>query len=255
MNRYVLLAAGAASTAAIFFGAWALGPVVAAPVAPPGAAPTDTLSARHGPGAQGSGIRHRPALVLARATAKVLGLAPGAFVADLASGTTPAALAAQKGWSEALLEDKVVALLTARIIRAAAAGHLTEAAAGRLIKRLPRLVERFVSTPLPIKTVIGALLMTDAVAALHLPSARVAADLRNGESLAAVAASEGMSAAALEATLADDVTRLVDQAVASGRLPPARAEVLTQKLKSRLAAFVSRVRHRPAASPPTAATG
>lgn len=246
MNRYALLAAGALSAAAVLAGAYALGTVVAA--SPP-STPAGTAEVLSSVNTATPPMAHRPGLLAARLlfrdAARALNITPAALRADLRAGKTPALIAEGEGSSAGALEVTLTTDLTNRLQAAVKAGRISAAHAARMESHLSRLVDRFVTVPAPRRAMIRMALIKDAAAALNLNVATLRTDLRNGESLAALASQQGSSAAALEATLTADAKAALDNAVQAGKISETRATSIESHLTARIDALVARTWHMP----------
>jgi hypothetical protein len=83
------------------------------------------------------------------AVATYLGLSADALRDELRSGTTLAALAAERGKTVDGLVDAIVAAETRRLQEAVAAGRLTDAERDRIVAGLPQRVRRMVTSTRP----------------------------------------------------------------------------------------------------------
>ena len=242
MNRYALFALGTASVAVIFGGVYWLGGVVAA--APPTASsvPARTLASLNGRPMMRPHAGPRVLRFLARETAAALNIRPRTLMSDLAAGQTPAAIAVSEGSSASALEATLTTDLTNWVSHAVTIGRLSQTRAAKREARIPTLVDRFVTQQPPRRPRLapGLALFKDAAQALNLNGATLRGELRQGESLATIAAQHGSSAAALESTLTADVEAALQKAVSAGKMSETRATAIEQHLPARIDRFVTR---------------
>jgi ribosomal protein S20 len=159
--------------------------------------------------------------------------------------TYRAALASNLGVSEAALTAAARAAAATTIDKAVTDGDMTKAAGDRLKARLAaappdaceRLVNRIAKGAKGAKAALGVVrhALAAGADALHMTTAELRGQLKDGTSLKAIAAAKGVDYASLTATITAAVKTDLDAAVAAGTIKQARADRVLERLVTRLA--------------------
>lgn len=193
------------------------------------------------------GWGHHRSFILLNDAAKALNVSSSALRADLKAGDTLAQIASAHGSSGAALASTLEADVKASIQTAVQNGTLTSAQAAQITQHVPTMVEAFVNQT-PNLTFGGGFrghgnpifgnVAVETATALNLPVSTIKADLKAGESLAAIANStKGYSAAILETALEKDADTAIQNAVTQGKLTATEAT----RLQSHVTAMVTRL--------------
>jgi len=244
MNRRKLLRSGVA--AGLIVSAAVVGMTIASP------AMAASVAHYGGPGRsgafgwKGSSASYRGAANLS-VIAQALNMPVGDLQAELLAGKSVAEVAAAKGVSLDAIVNVVVAERKQVLDQAVAAGRLTQAQADTLLANLKATLPG----QLQVKSVPGfgfgkfgrfgyGLPMMDTIAqALGLTVAELRTELRAGKSVADVAKAKGVALDAVSDAVIDAQTKLLNAAVAAGRLTQAQADAQLNTLKANLPALLS----------------
>ncbi len=180
---------------------------------------------------------------------------PGAPPAPAPSSPPPAllpALASELGLPTRRMEAAVRAVALKQwtsYVRT----HPVPAARARAVE------QRITQAPVTLQARFGAPqrlgLMGAAAAYLGLDRAGLAAELRQGRSLADVAAAQGKSVEGLRAALHAAATAQLDRRVAEGEMTPAERQKVLAALSDRLQAMIEHRFGQPGPPPPSASAG
>jgi polyhydroxyalkanoate synthesis regulator phasin len=177
--------------------------------------------------------------------AQALNMPVGDLQAELLAGKSVAEVAAAKGVSLDAIVNAVVAEQKQLLDQAVAAGRLTQAQADTLLANLKATLPG----QLQVKYVPGfgkfgrfdyKLPMMDTIAqALGLTVAELRTELSTGKSVADVAKAKGVDLDKVINAVMEQQTRLVNAAVAAGRLTQAQADAWLNNLRENLPALLS----------------
>ncbi len=177
--------------------------------------------------------------------AQALNMSVGDLQAELLAGKSVAEVAAAKGISLDAIVNAVVAEQKQVLDQAVAAGRLTQAQADTLLANLKATLPG----QLQVKYVPGfgkfgrfgyGLPMMDTIAqALGLTVAELWTELSAGKSVADVAKAKGVDLDKVINAVMEQQTRLVNAAVAAGRLTQAQADAWLNNLRENLPALLS----------------
>jgi lambda repressor-like predicted transcriptional regulator len=180
-----------------------------------------------------------------KASAGYLELSPSELRARLRAGKSLAQIATAQGKSVDGLRAALVVAFRAKVDRAASTGRISSTRAERLRARAPALVERLVQRAPHVGAkrlyARGAVLRV-AGNYLGLTPKELVYELRNGTSLADLAAARGKRVDGLEDALFAAFKAKVDAAVAVGRLDAARAQRLLGRAPAQIHKIVNRSR-------------
>jgi lambda repressor-like predicted transcriptional regulator len=182
---------------------------------------------------------------LLKAAANYLGLTPQALRAELRQGRSLAQVATARSKSVDGLEQALLTAFRAKVQAAQAAGKIDATRAQRLLDRAPARIERLVNAtakPRAAKVRVAKGLLGVAAEYLGVTRQQLAAELRQGRSLAQVATARGKSVDGLETALLNAFKAKVDAAVAAGKLDAARAQRLLERAPARIERLVNRTR-------------
>lgn len=208
--------------------------------------PTTTTGPAHGrrPG-HGRGAPGVVALV--RAAADLTGQQPKDIMAQLRQGQSLAQVAAAKGSSGDAVVQAATATVKARLDKAVAAGRITQAQADERLNQFTTKAATLVNdTTLGSHGAAqggrhGARALINTTARLTgLQRQEVVAALRNGQSIAEIAAAHGSSGDAVVNAVADKLKAQLDKAVAAGRITQAQADERLAQARTRLADAVNK---------------
>lgn len=168
---------------------------------------------------------------LIRATAEVSGIEVAEVIEGLRNGQSLAQIAAANGSSGDAVVQQAVEQATERLDRAVANGRLTQAEADALLDKLTEEITRLVNDPTLGEKVaqvretvlIGGLIRATANVS-DIGIGEVLDKVRNGQSLAQIAAANDSSGDAVVQQVVDLRSALFDRAVAAGRLTQAEAD-------------------------------
>ena len=182
---------------------------------------------------------------LLKTAADYLGLTPQALRAELRRGRSLAQVATARSKSVDGLEQALLTAFRAKVQAAQAAGKIDATRAQRLLDRAPARIERLVNAtvkPRAAKVRVAKGLLGVAAEYVGLTRQQLAAELRQGRSLAQIATARGKSVDGLEAALFNAFKAKVDAAVAAGKLDAARAQRLLERAPARIEQLVNRTR-------------
>jgi polyhydroxyalkanoate synthesis regulator phasin len=177
-----------------------------------------------GPGHHHDARDQQPAGALIRTTAELTGLEPSAVMEALRNGQSLAQIAAANGQSGEAVVQAVVDKATERLDQLVANGRIAQEEADQMITRLTERANTLVNdTELGQKIeqrrdqhqdriVQGALVQTTSELT-GLSKADIMERLRNGESLAEIAAAEGQSSAAVVDAAVDNFRTAAEEAI------------------------------------------
>lgn len=178
------------------------------------------------------------------AVAETLGLTSVQLTDRLLDGDTLVEIIAAEGSSVEAVSAEVVALLTERIHAGVENGDLTQRRADRLLERLSSAVERVIADGLPHRALERAAqisIIRLAADQTGLEPAEIRAQLRDGQTLAAILAANDVS---VDTFINDAVSRLatrLDKLVGRGRITQERADEMAQQFRDRLAERINQV--------------
>lgn len=184
---------------------------------------------------------------LLKAAADYVGLELRALKAELRQGRSLAQVATARGKSVDGLEQALLTAFRAKVQAAQSAGKIDATRAQRMLERAPARIERLVNATRPAKARPAKVRLAKgllAVAAdyLGLTRQQLAAELKQGRSLAQVATARGKSVDGLETALFNAFKAKVDAAVAAGKLDATRAQRLLERAPARIERLVNRTR-------------
>jgi ribosomal protein S20 len=203
----------------------------------------------------GSGTRGgRPGRLLAAAlkvAADTIGITPEELRQAVQGGQTVAQVAQSKGVDPQQVTDAIVSSATSKIDEAVTAGRLDEARATKLKEKLPQAVDRLVNATRkggggpdhgnrPQRGERRKAVLDTAAGALGISSDELAAKLKSGTSLAAVADELGVELSKVTDALVAAGKQKLTAAVDAGRITADKAE----KIEARLAERIDQLVHR-----------
>jgi hypothetical protein len=208
--------------------------------------PFESRAGEGGPGWGGGAAHHAMGpfgaafKTLTADAAKALNLSTTVLQSDLKGGKTLAELAVQQGTTATALEGTLEADAKALVAQAVSKGTITTTQASQIDAHLPAMITAWVNGKFPhmmFRMGPWGGLMKDAATALNLSPTVLRQDLAQGDTLAQLAAKQGSTAAALEATLVKDVESQLAKAVSAGKLTAAQE----QKIEANLPAMVDQM--------------
>ena len=241
----ILGALGAGAIAGVALGATGL------PFSRP-SSPAATVS----PGAKAGGRGHAKiagaglGAQLLAAAAKALGITPAELRADLRSGQSIAAVAKARGIDVSTVITALTDQVDARIDAAVKAGKLTAAQGAKMktaaATRIEALVNRAGVGVAGPGGVTGTLRpaaglapsLNDAAQALGITRQQLMADLKAGQSIAAIAQARGVDLNTVITALTNGVDSRIDAAVSAGKLTADQGSKLKAAVGARISAFV-----------------
>ncbi|ACV58089.1 hypothetical protein [Alicyclobacillus acidocaldarius] len=201
--------------------------------------------------------------------AQELNLTPAVLHQDLQDGKTIAQLASQAGVSTstlvANLENKAASDLQADV----ASGALTSEQASHLESRVDRAIQAWVNGKWPAgwdkvrPRGMGAWrrdLIATAAQDLHLSTSSLIADLRKGQTLAEIAAVQGVSTSTLISDLENAAQADIQQAVSDGKISASEAQAMSGRIDTWITDWVNGTlphpsgAHLPGAQPTSSTT-
>lgn len=221
----------------------------------PGAGPGSGPGHAGGPRVK-SGLGHGPAGLLKGAfldsAAKALGITTADLQQDLRNGQSIADVAKAKGVDVNTVITALTNEATSQIDAAVKAGKLNDAKANKIKAKLTQRITALVNRTPPLKptagvsgTVMpglglrGAAGLDAAAKALGITPAELQQDLKNGQSIAAVAKAKGVDVQSVITALTNEATSRIDAAVKAGKLTDAQAAKLKTGLADRITALVN----------------
>lgn len=224
---------------------WVLAAVAASAVAIGG---TTAWAATQGSGQPATHALGKDKAVVLRALrqdlTKQLGISVKTLVSDLKSGETLAQIAQSKGVSEQTLIADLSSDVQHLLDQAVSNGKLTTAQEQSLMKRFDAHVQAVVEGRLPAAGVRAdrRAWLNDAAQVIGINRATLLQDLKQGESIAQVAQSKGISVNTLVSKLMAKEKVRLDQKVSSGKLTQAREQHMLKRLQTQLTRWVE---HQP----------
>ncbi|MBX6354086.1 MAG: LysM peptidoglycan-binding domain-containing protein [Thermoflavifilum sp.] len=224
---------------------WVLAAVAASAVAIGG---TTAWAATQGSGQPATHALGKDKAVVLRALrqdlTKQLGISVKTLVSDLKSGETLAQIAQSKGISEQTLIADLSSDVQHLLDQAVSNGKLTTAQEQSLMKRFDAHVQSLVEGRLPAAGMRAdrRVWLNDAAQVIGINRATLLQDLKQGESIAQVAQSKGISVNALVSKLMAKEKVRLDQKVSSGKLTQAREQQMLKRLQTQLTRWVE---HQP----------
>jgi hypothetical protein len=173
-----------------------------------------------------------------------LGISAQQLRSDLGSGETLAQIASANGQTASSLEQAVLSAAQTRLDNAVAAGKLSSAAEQTRLARLSARLDALVNVTHPVARLRLAARLRVAVVRLSagylgVTAQQLRSDLRSGQTLAEIAATNGKSTAGLEQAVESAVQTQLDKAVSAGKLTSQREQTLLANLTTRLATLVN----------------
>jgi hypothetical protein len=201
--------------------------------------------------------KHRAAEL--RRAAKLAADTIGVSVADLRTavknGQTVADVARAHSVDPQHVVDALVKAADDRIAAAVKAGKLSAARAAKLQQRVPKLADTFVNHTQDLvgrarkRVARRAAVIDTAASAIGVSADDLRSDLRAGQSIADVATAHHVAVQHVVDALVTAAKAKIDAAVKAGKLTPARAAALEQRLPTLMQRVVTRhAANRPAAS-------
>ena len=198
---------------------------------------------RHGPG------RHKVLKGTLRSIYENAGLPAGTFKQGLKDGKSINQVLTENNVDPATVEAAVLVDLDGALDELVASGEIDEAKAAELYARaegrLPQLMDR-VPDPdrqgrKPVARLIHGIkgLLGSAANALGMDPRELGMRLKDGETVAEVAAAEGVPVDTVVDAMVTDANAKVDAAVARGAIDEARGTELKSKLAGRIETFVT----------------
>jgi hypothetical protein len=178
------------------------------------------------------------------AAAGALGMSESDLAAQLRDGKTLAEVAADEGVDVQKVIDALVADANERIDQAVSDGKLTAERAAAIKEGLEDRITRLVNEGPPFKfghrgPRFPGFSLEAAAGALGMSESDLAAQLRDGKTLAEVAADKGVDAQKVIDALVAGANERIDQAVSDGKLSAERAAELKDGLKDRITRLVN----------------
>ncbi|UUZ92945.1 YckD family protein [Paenibacillus sp. P25] len=178
---------------------------------------------------------------IVKETATLLGVDESAIKDELKQGKTLAAIAQEKGLSEADYLQKLTEAETKAIDDAVAAGKLTQTQADKIKTNLSdRLKKAIENTGFGKEGKHegfgfgGGDLVKETATLLGVDESAIKDELKQGKTLAAIAQEKGLSEADYLQKLTDAETKAIDDAVAAGKLTQTQADKIKTNLSDRL---------------------
>ncbi|SIS78036.1 hypothetical protein [Alicyclobacillus vulcanalis] len=202
--------------------------------------------------------------------AQDLKLTPAQLREQLRSGKTLAEIASAQGVSTSTLTSDLENKLASDVQADVAQGSLTAQQASRLESRLDTAIQAFVKGEVPKGwdkvrprgwDFARRDLLSVAAKDLNLSTSTLIQDLRDGKTLAELAASQGVSTSTLVSDLEQAAEQDVQKAVADGKITSSRAQTLESHLDTWISDWVNGTlprpsgAHMPGAQPTSTSTG
>ncbi|MCL6592640.1 MAG: hypothetical protein K6T31_01565 [Alicyclobacillus sp.] len=174
--------------------------------------------------------------------ASILGVDQSTLKTDLQAGQTLAQIAASKGISEQTLIADLQSALQQKLDQAVQNGKLTSAQEQQILQQFSSHAQQLVESKFPAKPPqkrdgAGGLLKQVAQI-LNIDEQTLQQDLQNGQSIAQVAASKGVSSDSLVAQLTAQMKTKLDLAVQNGKLSADKEQQLLTNLQQRLTKLI-----------------
>jgi hypothetical protein len=199
-------------------------------------------------GARHPGVAHRVLKGLLGSIVEHSGLERGTFREGFAAGKSINQILEENGVDPAEVQAAVLVDVDAKLDELVAGGKLTQPQADRIYaaaeKHLPALMER-VPDPdrdwRPGRRIMHAIraFVGSAAEALAMEPRELGERLRAGETVADVAAEQGVDLETVEAAVLADANARIDNALANGAIDSAKAEDLRSKIEARIESFLT----------------
>lgn len=180
------------------------------------------------------------------------GLEAATFREGFAAGKSINDVLEENGIDPAAVQTDVLTDLDAKLDELVAGNQLTQEEADRIYAaaedHLPTLMERVPDGDGPHKRPLGRILhgirgmIGSAAEALGMERSELGERLRAGESVADVAAEEGVELETVSDAILSDVNARIDQAVANGRIDEPTGEELKSRIAIRTESFLTETR-------------
>ncbi|WP_029422104.1 LysM peptidoglycan-binding domain-containing protein [Alicyclobacillus macrosporangiidus] len=173
--------------------------------------------------------------------ANILGIDQTTLKSDLQSGQTLAQIANSKGISEQTLISDLESALKQKLDQAVQNGKLTSQQEQQMLQKFESNAQKFVESkfaaPLP-KGPGGFGDLNQIAQILGVDKQTLLQDLKNGQSIAQVAESKGISVDSLVSQLVSNAKSKLDQAVQRGKLTAGKEQQILDNLQQRLTQLV-----------------
>ncbi|WP_026963002.1 D-aminoacyl-tRNA deacylase [Alicyclobacillus herbarius] len=170
--------------------------------------------------------------------AKILGIDKSTLKADLKSGQTLAQIAQSNGVSEQTLISKLEAGFKQHLDQAVQNGKLTASKEQALIQKFDANVQKLVEHKFTAHPAKKAKALKVIAQVLGVSEQTLLQDLKNGQSIAQVAKSKGISTDSLVSQLVTKAKARLDQAVQNGKLTASKEQQILNNLQKRLTRLV-----------------
>jgi hypothetical protein len=177
------------------------------------------------------------------------GIEPATFREGFAAGKSINEVLQENGADPGVVQGAVLADADAKLDELVGAGTLTQPQADRIYaaaeEKLPALMDRVPDTDRrdgPRRGVVARFfrgLVRSAAEALAIEPRALAERLRGGESVADVAAEQGVALETVEADVLADAESRIDQAVAEERIDEEQGERMKSRLDERIESFLT----------------
>ncbi|WP_067936877.1 hypothetical protein [Alicyclobacillus kakegawensis] len=175
---------------------------------------------------------------IATEIAKILGIDINTLKADLKSGQTLAQIAQSKGISEQTLISKLEVDFKQYLNQAVQNGKLTANKEQAIIQKFDSNVQKLVEHKFTAHPAKRAQALKAIAQILGVSEQTLLQDLKNGQSIAQVAESKGISVDSLVSQLTAKVKAHLDQAVQNGKLTSNKEQQILNNLQKRLTRLV-----------------
>ena len=190
-------------------------------------------------------IAHRVLHGLFASIVENSGLEASAFREGFEAGKSINQVLEENGVEPAAVQAAVLEDVDAKLDALVAEGKLTQEQADRIYaaaeQKLPTLMDRVPDGEHRPHRLFRALrgVVRSAAEALGMESSKLAQRLRGGETVADVAAGQGVDLETVEAAVLADAFERIDAAVAEGRIDDARGEELKSNISERIESFLT----------------
>ncbi|WP_067934660.1 hypothetical protein [Alicyclobacillus kakegawensis] len=175
---------------------------------------------------------------IATEIAKILGIDKDTLKTDLKSGQTLAQIAQSKGISEQKLISELEVDFKQHLDQAVQNGKLTASQEHALIQKFEDHAQKLVEHKFSAHPTAKARVLKEIAQTLGVSKQTLLQDLKNGQSIAQVAESKGISTDSLVSQLKTKTKARLDQAVQNGKLSANQERQILNTLQKRLTKLV-----------------
>jgi uncharacterized protein YidB (DUF937 family) len=172
--------------------------------------------------------------------ANILGITPQTLKSDLQNGQSLAQIAQSKGMDEQTLIQKIEDAQKTRLDKAVKNGKLTSNQEQNILTKMDARVKKLVehkggfSAHRKLRGAVRAVGINDLTSILGIDKATLQADLKNGESIAEIAQSKGISEGDVVSALKQKLQTKLDAAVTEGKLTSTEESNILKKFSSNI---------------------